>query len=163
MLFRYDAPSRRRRKIASSLTAFGAHASCIRIFASFRCRINKKTLDNMQKLWYTLFCTWIRACSSAGRALRSQRRGRGFDPLQVHHVRAKCVWLRFRRMAKTSVHFLALPSPQKANGFSGTPEVLLKKVRISKHLLHQKKAYWIFSTLFSAKFAWRRAKCADAR
>ena len=79
----------------------------------------------------------IRACSSAGRALRSQRRGRGFDPLQVHHVRAKCVWLCFRHMAKTSVHSLALPSPQKADGFSGTPEVLTEKVRISKHLLHR--------------------------
>ena len=27
----------------------------------------------------------LRAISSAGRALRSQRRGQGFDPLIVHH------------------------------------------------------------------------------
>ena len=35
-----------------------------------------------------LFINTIWACSSVGRALRSQRRGRGFDPLQVHQRRA---------------------------------------------------------------------------
>ena len=55
---------------------------------------------------------------------------------RLHHVRAKCVWLCFHLAVKTSVHFLALPSPQKATGFSGTPEVLTEKVRILKHLLH---------------------------
>ena len=39
-------------------------------------------------------------------------------------------------MAKTFVHSLALPSPQKSNGFSGTPEVLMEKVRILTQLLH---------------------------
>jgi len=52
-------------------------------------------------------------------------------------------------MAKTSVHSLALPSPQKANGFSGTPEVLTEKVRISKHLLHQEKEIILLSVKLS--------------
>jgi hypothetical protein len=30
-------------------------------------------------------------CSSAGRALRWQRRGRGFEPLQLHHIYEKTV------------------------------------------------------------------------
>ena len=40
------------------------------------------------------------ACSSVGRALRSQRRGRGFDPLQVHHAkRARAAHVDARKLA----------------------------------------------------------------
>ena len=33
----------------------------------------------------------IRACSSVGRAFGSQPKGRGFDSLQVHHIRTKVI------------------------------------------------------------------------
>ena len=37
----------------------------------------------------------VRGCSSAGRALRSQRRGQGFDPLQVHQNKSAFAALLF--------------------------------------------------------------------
>ena len=43
-------------------------------------------IDNCGKNWYNVIVK-LWACSSVGRALRSQRRGRGFDPLQVHQSR----------------------------------------------------------------------------
>ncbi len=46
--------------------------------------------------------------------------------------------------------------PQKANGFSGTPEVLMEKVRISKHLLHQQKENTIRCSLFIFLRSWMR-------
>ena len=49
---------------------------------------------------------------------------------------------------KTSACFLAPPSPQKADGFSGTPEVLMKKARILKHLLHQKRHFSLWKNVF---------------
>ena len=43
----------------------------------------KNALSSAPLVWYNMPCSsWAR--SSAGRALRSQRRGRGFDPLRVH-------------------------------------------------------------------------------
>ena len=46
-----------------------------------------------------------RACSSAGRALRSQRRGQGFEPLQVHQK---------RNTAEKAVFFFAKEGSKRA-------------------------------------------------
>ena len=35
--------------------------------------------------WRFVYSMWVRGCSSAGRALRSQCRGRGFEPPHLHH------------------------------------------------------------------------------
>ena len=47
-----------------------------------------------------------RACSSAGRALRSQRRGQGFDPLQVHQNKSAFVALLFFAWGGANVFWL---------------------------------------------------------
>ena len=59
------------------------HGRFLRILLKIYMSRQEKFLDSRIIMCYNVFRT--RACSSAGRALRSQRRGRGFDPLQVHH------------------------------------------------------------------------------
>ncbi len=57
----------------------------------------------MKKL--ILFHKFIRARSSAGRALRSHRRGRGFESLRVHHVSTS-------PLIQTVAYFLIIPCPK---------------------------------------------------
>src|SRR5690606_13725398 len=52
-------------------------------------------LGNRGKVVYNRWCP--RGCSSVGRALRSQRRGRGFDSHQVHQIGAHSESVAFRR------------------------------------------------------------------
>ena len=52
-----------------------------------------------------IFLQFVWACSSAGRALRSQRRGQGFEPLQVHQK---------RNTAEKAVFFFAKEGSKRA-------------------------------------------------
>ena len=76
------------------------HGRFLRILLKIYMYRQEKFLDSRIIMCYNVFRTW--ACSSAGRALRSQRRGRGFDPLQVHQRRAGA---RSSRFSKTEPLF----------------------------------------------------------
>ena len=65
---------------------------------------------------HTVFFILIRACSSVGRALRSQRRGHGFESHQVHHEKGTCAseclfWLSYSAQTEKNTGFISHCAP----------------------------------------------------